>query len=78
MRSSNSCICFVRAWPTDWASIPMHWKIESSDGAPFFLVRFSTSVSLGRGRREKRENEPSSLKSFFNTDQDRIQVRRHI
>jgi hypothetical protein len=30
-------MCFVSACPTDCASIPMHWKIDSSEGAPLRL-----------------------------------------
>ena len=50
----------------------MHWKIESSDGAPFRLrkrVRWSEM--------ERREKLPSSEKSFFDADEDRIEVRGH-
>ena len=36
--SSWSCRSFVRFGPTAVASMPMHWKIGSSEGAFFFLL----------------------------------------
>lgn len=41
-------MCFVSACPTDCASIPMHWKIDSSEGAPFFPRCMSPSLMLVR------------------------------
>ena len=41
-------MCLVSAWPTDWASMPMHWKMLSSDGAPFLPRCRRPSLTLAR------------------------------
>jgi hypothetical protein len=42
--SSWSCNSLVRLGPTDEASMPMHWKIGSSDGAFFLLLSYGQCV----------------------------------
>ena len=66
-------MCFVSAWPTDCASIPMHWKIDSSEGAP---LRLGTPESVMGGRRRK-IHPPSSLESLLDADEDGVEVGSH-
>lgn len=66
---------FVRFGPTADANMPTHWKMGSSDGAPFFLHKGVKACGY-----ESKESDvlPMHLQTLFDVRHDCVQERLHL